>query len=169
MIRPSFKKDVLDIKLHIKDYIVEWVWYNPVSIKLRHLGRYLKRIITWAPVMWKSENWDYEYIYDLMELKMKELLTAQREDDIHDPKEVKRCIRQLEITLARMDRFRNWPNYYDYPTDDFKWVPCENGCVRLEHTDPDKDKQRLGAHDFETYNYNKFWKDFLKWHQNWWV
>ena len=43
---------------------------------------------------WNQEDWDYEYIYDLLITKMKELREEMSKDYWHDQKEVQR-IREL--------------------------------------------------------------------------
>ena len=140
---------------------------------MRKIFRFIKRLIRWLPTIWNNEDWDYEYLYDLIELKLKEFLKAQEEDTWHVETETKRRAKQIRICLARLDRFRNWTEYYEYPMDDIKHVEIEDPkygkCYRLEHTNPENEKQRLGAHVFEQKNYDKFWKDFLQWHQGWWT
>lgn len=81
----------------------------------------------------------------------------------------KKRLKQIEVCLKRLDKWRNWLNYYDYSIDDIVHVPVENGCYRLEHTSEENEKQRLGAIKFEQKNYDKFWRDFLVWHRGWWT
>ena len=136
---------------------------------LRKVGRFLLREIRWIPVLWNQEDWDFEYIYDLLEVKMKELRRDMSKDTWHDQECVQRSIKQIDICLARLDRWRNWTNYYYYPMSDIYHEEQENGCYQLKYTSEENEKQRLGAIDFEMRNYSKFWKDFLKWHRGWWT
>lgn len=165
MIKPSFTKT----KLNIKERIIDMLWYNSVIRFLKRLGRFIKREIRWLPILWNQEDWDYEYIYDLLEMKMKELRKDMSKDYWHDQKSVQRGIKQIEICLKRLDRWRNWPDYYEYPMDDIYHEPIENGCYVMKYASEENEKQRLGAIDFEEKNYNKFWKDFLAWHRGWWT
>lgn len=165
MIRPSFIKD----DLSLKDYIVGALCYNDFSCFLRRTGRFILRLFRWIPVLWNQEEWDYEYIYDLLEMKMKELYENMSQDTWHEQKGIKKRLKQIEVCLERLDRWRNWPNYYDYPMDDIVHVPVENGCYKLEYTSEENEKQRLGAIKFEQKNYDKFWKNFLDWHRGWWT
>lgn len=157
--------------LSIWEIILDWLWYNNFSCFLRHFIRFLKRLPKWVKVAWEQEDWDFEYLYDLIELKLKEFLKAQEEDTIHHPLCTKKCIKQIKVTLARLDRYRNWPNYYEYPMEDVHSEPSpdHDGYYILVHDSEENEKQRLGAIDFEQHNYDKFWKDFLQWHQNWWT
>ena len=165
MIRPSFMKKVMSLK----DWIIEIVWYNRFVCWLRKIGRFLLREIRWIPVLWNQEDWDYEYMYDLLEMKMRELRKDMSKDYWHDQTYVQRGIKQINICLARLDRWRNWPKYYDYPMNDIYHEPTENNCYAIKYSSEENEKQRLGANAFEEKNYNKFWKDFLAWHQGWWT
>lgn len=169
MIKPSFIKGLNEEEMTFKDYIVEFLFYNKFSSFLRRFNRFVSRVIRWLPVLWNQEEWDYEYIYDLLAMKMKELRTSMSRDIWHDQKDVQKGIKQIDICLLRLDRWRNWPDYYDYPTEDIVHVPTENGCYRLEYTSEENEKQRLGAISFEQKNFDKFWKDFLTWHRGWWT
>ena len=56
-----------------KDWVVEIMCFNSVSCFLRRLGRFILREVRWIPVLWNQEDWDFEYMYDLLEMKMKEI------------------------------------------------------------------------------------------------
>lgn len=171
MIRPSFIKElVLGAEMTIKDWIVELVCFNFVSRFLRKLGRFILREIRWVPVLWNQEDWDSEYIYDLLEIKMKELRKDMSKDYWHDQKSVQKGIRQIDICLKRLDMWRNWTDYYEYPMDDVYSEPTEDGKYYvMKYSSEENEKQRLGALTFEQKNYDKFWKDFLAWHRGWWT
>ena len=153
----------------VLSHTVDILWYSRFCCFLRRIGRFIKRIIRWTPVLWNQEEWDYEYAYDLLEVKMKELHKNMSQDIWHEEKGVQKRLKQIEVCLKRLDMWRNWPNYYDYPMDDIVHVPTKDGFYRVEHTSEENEKQRLGAIDFEEKNYNKFWKDFLAWHRGWWT
>ena len=170
MIKPSFIKSIKNLPMTLKDWVIEIFCYNRISRFLRRFGRFILREIRWIPVLWNQEDWDFEYMYDLLEVKMKELRRDMSKDYWHDQKSVQRGIRQIDICLARLDRWRNWIKYYDYPTDDVYHEPTEEaGCYILKYSSEENEKQRLGSFDFEKKNYDKFWKDFLAWHQGWWT
>ena len=169
MIRPSFIKGIQELPMTIKDYMIESLWYNNFSCFLRKFGRFILREIRWIPVLWNQEDWDFEYMYDLLEVKMKEIRKDMTKDIWHDQKVVQRSIKQIDICLARLDRWRNWTKYYYFPMGDIYHEKQENGCYQLKYTSEINEKQREGANNFEQKNYNKFWKDFLKWHQGWWT
>ena len=65
--------------------------------------------------------------------------------------------------------YLNWTDYYDYPMEDIYYEDTEDGCKRMCYASEKNEKQRLGATEFEEKNFNKFWKDFIKWHRGWWT
>jgi len=131
--------------------------------------RFFKKLGKWLPIIWNQENWDYEFIYDLLEFKMKDLREAISKDKFTDRKRVRRNLRQIDICLKRMDVYLNWPDYYYYPMNDIYTKPLSNGCVQLAYYSEVNEQQRLGAIKFEEDQYKKFWKSFIKWHRNWWI
>lgn len=158
-----------DLKITIKDYLEGALFHNSFSIFLRKVGRFILRLIRWVPVLWNQEEWDYEYMYDVLVMKMKELRKNMSEDCWHDSKEVQKRIKQIDICLRRLDMHRNWTKYYYYPMEDIYYEPTEDGCFRVCHASERNEKQRLGAIHFEEKNFKKFWKDFVQWHQGWWT
>ena len=126
---------------------------------IRHLKRFIKRLPSYIKLAWKQENWDYEYMYDIIEFKMKELYQGLCEDKWHVKSEVERCKLQIKVCLRRLNNYRNWDTHVDFPTDDL--ISKETSFVNRE--------KRKKAFDYRIKNYNKFWSDFIKWHQNWWT
>ena len=169
MIRPSFIKGLNGEKMAIKDWIEEVIIYNRVSSFVRRVVRFIKRVWKWIPVLWNQEEWDYAYIYDLLIVKMKELRKSMSKDYWHDRKEVQRSIKQIDICLARLDRYLNWTKHYYYPMEDIYYEPTDDGCVRMCYASEANEGQRSGATPFEEKNFTKFWKDFVKWHRGWWT
>ena len=170
MIRPSFIKEILNAKMTVKDWVIEVFYFNLIASFFRKCGRFIKRLFRWLPVLWNQEDWDYEYIYDLLEVKMKELRKDMSKDYWHDQKSVQRGIRQIDICLKRLDMWRNWTDYYKYPMDDIYNEPTEDGKgYIMKYASEENEKQRWGAYLFEQKNYDKFWKDFLAWHRGWWT
>lgn len=151
--------------------ILNFIFYNNVSCFFRHVGRFLKRFPKYIKLAWYQETWDYEYLYDLIEMKLQEFLKAQEEDNWHVEKETKRRAKQIRICLAYLDRFRNWTKYYDYPMDDIEWIDSSKhkGCKQMIHTNKRNEIKRKGVHAYEKFNYDMFWKRFLQWHQGWWT
>ena len=170
MIRPSFIKEITEDNMTIKDWIIEILWYNNFSCFLRKIGRFILRLIRWIPVLYEQEEWDYEYIYDMLKLKMIELKENISKDTWHKERGVKRSLLQINVCLSRLDRFQNWDQYIKIP--EVNWE-LEQGnrmyflCSKEESEE--YDEAILKGIEFEKKNYKKFWEDFIKWHNNWWT
>lgn len=124
------------------------------------LIRFLKRLIRWLPVLWKQEEWDYSYLYDLIEFKLKELKQALEKDKLH--KDSNEYAKQILDCLTYLDKYRNWDKYLDFP---------ENCCMinNNELAYIEDFVKLLGVIEkFEQTNYRLFWKTFIKYHRNWW-
>ena len=68
-------------------------------------------------------------------------------------------IKHFFLCLNRLDKYRNWDNYVDFPTDD----------LMLEEPSSINKEKRREALNFQSKNYNKFWSNLVKWHRNWWT
>lgn len=146
--------------------VVDLIWYNPVSLFLRKLGRFLLRLCRWIPVLYEQEEWDAEYIYDILELKLKELYKNIQQDTWHEERGVKRSLLQIKICLERLHRYQNAYEYFDVPECAFEFN--EDGTVELLTT-KDYDKIIDDLVKFEYKNNKKFWQDLTRWHHNWWT
>ena len=169
MVRPSFVRKVIGNSMSIKDWFIEIILYSRLFCFLRKSVRFIARLGRWLPVLWNQEDWDYEYIYDLLITKMNELKKDMSKDYWHDQKTIQRGIKQIDICLRRLDMYRNWPDYYYYPMDDIYYEPTENDCMKMCYASEVNEKQRLGAVKFEEDNFRKFWRDFIRWHRGWWT
>ena len=176
MVRPSFIKS-LDIdgdnKMTVKAWLVEIFWYNRPMIFFRRLGRFIQRLPKWLKLCWKTENWDYESIYDFIEMQLKEMKKAQEKDTWHAPHNVKRAIQQIKCTLAHLDRYKNWTDYYEWPESHMEKCeekdPKYGKLYHIVYDDPKaKEKIKL-VHKMEEKHYNKFWYMLKKYHKNWWT
>jgi hypothetical protein len=175
MVRPSFIKS-LNIdgnnKMTLKDWIIEIFWYNDVMAFFRRIGRFLKRLPKWLKVCWTSETWDFEGIYDYLEMWLKELRKAQEEDTWHTEGCVRKAIRSIDLVLAHLDHYRNWTDYYEWP--ETKFVESDhlyNGdkTYTMEFVDPDGREKADYVHKMEQKHYEKFWKLLKKYHKDWWT
>lgn len=169
MIKPSFYKALNEEDMTLKDNIVEFLFFNPVVTFFRRSAKSVCRLIRWAPIIWKQHDWDYGGIHDLLEQKMKDLRKELEEDVWHDGKEVQTCIRQIDLCLKRLAIIKNWTDFYDYPTDDISWESTEDGYSRMVHNSEENEKKRQEISRRIDLNEEKFWKNFVKWHRNWWT
>ena len=166
MVRPSFIKGLKDEELTLWEIIYEGIWYCKPMIFLRKIGRFLKALPDYIKICWNNEDWDYEGIYNFIEMYLKRLRKCISEDTWHTEHCVKREIQQIDLVLAHLDRYRNWPNYYEWPEPIHQ--ENENGTYSIIYREEDKPKCEL-VHKMETKHYEAFWRLFKKYHSNWWT
>ena len=171
-VRPSFIKSLqTDYEFTLWDKIEDKLWYNPFSIFLRKTGRFITRVIRWLPVLWKQEEWDFGYTYNILEFKLKELRNNIAQDTWHDNECVQEELQQIDSVLDHLDKYRNWPKYIEIPEPpkDFKrFTPTEDGCSRLNFTEQEH-KAYDKARKFEEEHYNAFWNEMKENSDNWWT
>lgn len=175
MLRPSFIKSLnldANYKITIKDWLIELLWYNRLMIFLRHFGRFVQRLPNWLKLCWKTENWDYESIYDFVEMQLKEMKKAQEEDTLHAPHGVKRAVRQIKCTLSHLDKYRNWTDYYEWPESHTE--KCEEDTkygksYHIVYDAPKAEEKIQLVYRMKEKHYNKFWYMLKKYHKNWWT
>lgn len=112
--------------------------------KLRTYIENIKRLIKWTPVIWKDREWDQDYLYAILEFKIKnmqkfyesgESTTCQEKVDetISEMKEVRRLIARIRndvyLEEATIDFNKKYPNYHK---EAFNFEKIEGSkCSRL--------------------------------------
>jgi hypothetical protein len=170
MVRQLWLKDLRGEVINWWDIAWDKIYYNPVNLFFRHLYRFTKRLVTWLPLCWNTENWDYEGYYDFIMMFMKDQLKAQEEDIWHCQKDVKRRIQQIKICIEYLKRYRDWPKYYKYPEP--QHIPREDPKYGTVYSIVYKRGDNIKAKEaslYEEFNKKMFWKRFLQWHQGWWT
>ena len=167
MVRPSFIKSLEDSKMTIKDWIIEILFYNPLSIKLRKIGRFILRLIRWIPVLYKQEEWDFGYTYDILEHKIKEIRNNITKDTWHTPDCIEEELTQIDSVLDHLDKFRNWTKYIDIPSSPMDRL-LETKTNTLEFTEEEHLAYQK-AEEFEEEHYNAFWDELKEYSSNWWT
>ena len=172
MVKKSFLKSLTDEEITIMDKIEEILFYNNFAIFIRHTIRFFNRLPKWLGLCWKTENWDYEGIYDFIEMQLKEMKKAQDEDTWHVEHETKRRSQQIALVLEHLKRYKNPHDYYDYPESEL--LPTGEYKGQTTYTFEFIDKEH-GNERFEKFlekeekHYNKFWNLLKKWHRGWWT
>jgi hypothetical protein len=93
-----------------------FLWY--LLCFLRKIGRFVRRLYIWIPVIYKTENWDFVYLLNIIETQLKEMEKAHLEDNIHEGN--LRRARQIRICIEHIKRFKDISKYtIDNNTDEF--------------------------------------------------
>lgn len=128
---------------------------------LTNLKRYfkkVKKILSWLPVLWKDEDWDYEYILDILYHKVKTLDKTLVENDL---------VSNIEQIHGEMQEFLkaiyNFQHYYEIFEDKYK-DPEEYAKI----TGNNADDFYLALYEYEGECWNKIWELIQKNGRNWW-
>lgn len=176
MVKPTFIKGLNSDgynKMNVKNWLIELCWHNRPMIFLRHLGRFIKRLPKWLKLSWNTESWDYEGIYDFLDMQLREMRKAHEKDTWHIQSEVKRSIKQIDLVLLHLDMYRNLDKYIDFPkTETVQTDELHNGkpTYKIEFIDKVHGEEQFKEFlRLEQKHHNKFWKLLKQWHTNWWT
>ena len=54
-----------------------------IYFRARRIIRKIKNVFRWLPIIWRDENWDHYYIYEVLKWKIKFMSEAIRKRDNH--------------------------------------------------------------------------------------
>lgn len=104
--------------------------------RLRRFGRAVARLFAYAPIIWRNEDWDWAYLFELMEFKIRRMQNVHEGDTIH--LHHKRRARELQIAAHLLKRIRT----DDYASKDYDeylekwgeltWKPLKDGLSMLD-------------------------------------
>ena len=72
--------------------------------------RRIKRYIAWIPVLWKDENWDYAYLFEIMRFK----ISRMRKEIERNKRHVgyKEDLRQMKVAEELLRRVADSDDFY---------------------------------------------------------
>jgi len=154
--------------------------------KVKKFFQKIKRVFQFIPIAWNDEDWDYDYLLELIKFKCEKMRSYFRKSNILCEKDSKEIIVGLNRTLFYIECYRNPEILYKNRYGEFKLnvgyrsEPCENGCYRMisinkdtkEDLTPEEDekyseylKKRM---DLEQESWNTIFKTISEEGQKWW-
>ena len=114
------------IMKEIYEKISEFLW-KTIGWRIRYFFRSIKNLIRWFPIIWKDQDWDHRYIYNILEFKIRNQAKYIGSRDIHtrakrDAEIMMTCVRLIEKVS---DEFYDG-EYMDYHESNFRFEPCED-------------------------------------------
>lgn len=73
--------------------------------KVYGIYRRVKKIIEYIPLLWKDEDWDYCYLIDMLDYKLKRMAKCIDDNDIIADKEI--VIGDINIVRKHIEEFNN--------------------------------------------------------------
>ena len=138
--------------------------------RIRKFFRSLFRTIAYLPIVWGNEEWDWAYLFELMEFKLRRMQKAHENDKWHTNAHV--YARQLLVCAELLKRIRE-DNYttgmyegffekYGSPLDPSRKELTPEGV---------KEFRRLTAYEtsMKQQDIMLFCKLFSKYYAHWWI
>lgn len=144
------------------------------------------KICKYLPILWKDEDWDYEYILALLKYKLKRTRDCISRNQIISNGERRDICIQINQALDHLNNYANADEVYDDLRSPLPFkvghitVPTENDCWKMiminkeanRRLTPEEDEiygtYLLNKHKFEQEEWEAAW-DIIKEHgQGWW-
>ena len=163
---------------------IDHLWrYNSIVYFFNRLGESLNQVIFWFPIIWKTRDFDYGYVSEMFELKMKRLLNflssekvtgEQKEEDLLA---LKRCIEIISMLHNQVyDDVAYEEHYKKYPikalSEKFINDPKFPNCRVMKPMEKDEGKSFRNATKLSEKIHSDLVKEFGnlfgKFYRNWW-
>lgn len=104
-----------------KIYLSDWfdVIYRPYC-RVWHFCSTIKKMFIYFPLIWRDQDWDADFLYEMMEFKMERMLKALKEGSAEHDKDT---LQALRICARIMHRLSHRWEYHDriWARHDEKW------------------------------------------------
>ena len=94
--------------------------------RIRMFFRKVKNMIRWFPVIWKDEDWDSHFIFEIIKFKLKNQAKYIGDKDRHT--RAKRDAEIMNICVRLIDKVQTEyynAEYLDYEESKFNFIPIE--------------------------------------------
>ena len=164
MLRPKAIKDFEPRKETLITKAGDLLLENDIAYFIRKQFRFAERLIKWIPVLYKDEDWDYDYLLRIIDFKLSRLRKVVAEDDIHY--DAPWTVKKIDVIRGRLDRYSNSHKYLgSMPCSDDvdEWFEkTEDGYLRLKESTPEQKEHIHKVIAFEKKNYEGFFKSLQK-------
>lgn len=105
--------------------------------RVRMFFRKVKNMFRWFPIIWKDEDWDSHFIFEIFKFKLKNQAKYIGSRDIHT--RAKRDAEIMMLCVRLMDKIQNdhyGIEYLNYEESKFNFIPIEGTTsseLEIEH------------------------------------
>lgn len=89
--------------------------------RIKRIGKKIRTIIKWVPILWHDEDWDFYYVYNILQKKLefvqKDMLNSSLENSELYASKIKTAIRLIEIVKEE--------KYFDELLIEDSWDNCK--------------------------------------------
>jgi hypothetical protein len=110
----------------VKEKISNWIWMN-IGWRFRYIYRKIRNLIRWTPIIWKDQDWDHTFIFEILKFKLKNQAKYIGGQDRHTT--AKRDAELMMTCVRLIDRIQDGfydGEYADYHEADFRFEDCED-------------------------------------------
>lgn len=121
--------------------------------KVKKFFRKILRVIQFIPLAWRDEDWDYDFLIELIKFKCEKMRTYFRKTRIISEADAKEIIIGLNRTLWHIDCYRNPEKAYKEEYGEFnlkvghRTIPLENGLSQMISTNSETGKDLTQEED----------------------
>lgn len=144
------------------------------------------KIFNYIPILWKDEDWDYSYLLDLVDYKLKRMCYCLANNDIVENNELAKMLLTIKETRTFIYNHLNaddvYEKYVERPPYNAKYSTKEldnghftiiilNGDTNQELTEEEEKNynQWLNRkYNFENEQWEMIWKNISKHGRSWW-
>ena len=103
--------------------------------KVKQFFRRIYNLIRWFPIIWKDQDWDYFYIFEILKFKLKNQAKYIGGKDRHT--RAKRDAELMMLCVRLIDKVQDeyyGREYFEYHKSELKFVPSEShpGSYEME-------------------------------------
>ena len=127
--------------------------------KIKRFFRKIKRVLEFLPLAWHDEDWDYDFLIELIKFKCEKMRTYFRGTSILSEANAKEIIIGLNRTLWHIDCYRNPEKSYEDEYGEFtlkvghRTKHLENGLSQMISTNHETGKDLTQEEDNIYSNY----------------
>jgi len=104
-----------------------WLFWHDIKYIPRNIKDGITNMWKWRHIIWNDRDWDYTYIYDVLEFKLRKQMRYMKARDRFVS--TQRSVEKMELACELIKRVRN--EYYiderfDYYDMDVEFVPTED-------------------------------------------
>ena len=149
---------------------------NRFKGKIRRPFKRLVRLAQYAPIIWRNEDWDYAWLYELLEYKLRRVERELRDDPHHMfPERRADQVKRARLCIKRLMEGKYVEK--DYDDMERRFGPYTRNLERaFVITQKDKDayhkavKRVIKREEYmQQQDMDYFFKIFKKYHRGWWV
>lgn len=126
------------------------------------------KIIQYIPILWRDEDWDYEYLLALITYKLKRMKKAFIANSIVETNKLKDIISGIDSTVKHIE------NYCDVDGKSFDTVygkSLDNLQINRDFTKEESDeffKYSVEKFNFENSEWDNIWNTIKEEGRKWW-